>query len=189
VLAVAVTITSGTWIGGMPTFVRDTLHHRAGGCSIVMVGYAAGSIAAGAVLARVPVRRKARASMLAWAMYLPGYGLVALAPSLGFAVAGAFFAATGQSSAVVLLNSAAQEEVPDGVLGRVLGVISLTHRGAHSTGLLLVSPLYAFVDARAVFAAAAVAVPVVGAAGLAAQERPRLQRTTRRGEDERASGR
>src|SRR5438128_4048 len=37
----------------MPTFVRDTLHHGAGGCAIVMVGYAVGSIASGAVLARL----------------------------------------------------------------------------------------------------------------------------------------
>jgi hypothetical protein len=52
--------------------------------------------------------------------------------------------------------------VPDSILGRVLGVISLTHRGAHATGLLLISPLFAFVAARAVFGAAAVAVPLVG---------------------------
>lgn len=165
-LGVAVTITSGSWIGGVPTLVRDTLHHGAGGFSIVMLGYAVGSIASGALLTRLPIRNKARASLIAWVMYLPGYGLVALATSLPFAIAGAFFAATGQSTAVVLLNSAAQEEVPDGILGRVLGVISLTHRGAHATGLLLVSPLFAFVAARAVFGAAAVAVPLVGLVAL-----------------------
>src|SRR3954451_14219314 len=166
-LGVAVTITAGTWIGGVPTFVRGTLHHGAGGFSIIMVGYAAGSIVAGVVLARVRIRRKGRMSLIAWSMYLPGYGLLALAGSLPLAIAGAFFAGTGQSSAVVLVNSAAQEQVPDSVLGRVLGVISLTHRGAHATGLLLVSPLFAFVPARAVFGAAALAVPLVGLIGLA----------------------
>ena len=166
-LGVAVTITAGTWIGGMPTFVRNTLHHGAGGFSLVMVGYAAGSIASGIVLARLPIRRKARASMLAWAMYLPGYGLIAFAHTLAPAIVGAFFAATGQSSAVVLLNSAAQEDVPDSLLGRVLGVISLTHRGAHATALLFVSPLFAVVAARAVFGAAALAVPLVGLVALA----------------------
>jgi MFS family permease len=170
-LGVAVTITAGTWIGGVPTLVRDTLHHGAGGFSIVMAGYAAGSIASGIVLARLPIRRKARASLIAWVMYLPAYGLLALAGSLPLAVAGAFFAATGQSTSVVLLNSAAQEEVPDSLLGRVLGVISLTHRGAHATGLILVSPLFALVAARAVFGAAAVAVPLVGLAALAVASR------------------
>jgi MFS transporter, DHA3 family, macrolide efflux protein len=170
-LGVAVTMTSGTWISGVPTLVRDTLHHGAGGFSLVMVGYAAGAIVSGAFLARLPIRRKARASMIAWLMYLPGYGLVALATSLPVAVVGAFFAATGQSTSVVLLNSAAQEEVPDSLLGRVLGVISLTHRGAHATGLILVSPLFALVAARSVFAAAAIAVPLVGLTALAAANR------------------
>jgi MFS family permease len=175
-LGVAVTITAGAWIGGVPTFVRDALHHGAGGFSLLMVGYAAGSILSGLLLARLPIRRKARASMLAWAMYLPGYGLIALAHSLPLAIAGSFFAATGQSTSVVLINSAAQEEVPDGILGRVLGVVSLTHRGAHATGLLLVSPLFAFVAARAVFGASAIAVPLVGLmalAGAALVKRPR----------------
>jgi hypothetical protein len=170
-LGVAVTITAGTWISGVPTLVRDTLHHGAGGFSIVMVGYAAGAIVSGVVLARLPIRRKARASMIAWVMYLPGYGLVALATSLPLAVVGAFFAATGQSTSVVLLNSAAQEEVPDNLLGRVLGVISLTHRGAHATGLILVAPLFAFVASRAVFGAAAVTVPLVGLTALAVANR------------------
>jgi MFS transporter, DHA3 family, macrolide efflux protein len=165
-LGVAVTITAGTWIGGVPTLIRDTLHHGAGAFSIVMAGYAFGSIVSGIVLSRMPIRRKARASLIAWAMYLPGYGLVALATSLPLAIAGAFFAALGQSTSVVLLNSAAQEEVPDHLLGRVLGLISFTHRGAHATGLILVSPLFAFVAARAVFGAAAVVVPLVGLVAL-----------------------
>jgi hypothetical protein len=151
----------------VPTLVRDTVHHGAGGFSIVMAGYAAGSILSGIVLSRIAIRRKARASLIAWVMYLPGYGLVALATSLPLAIAGAFFAALGQSTSVVLLNSAAQEEVPDHLLGRVLGLISLTHRGAHATGLLLISPLFAFAAARAVFGAAAIVVPLVGLAALA----------------------
>jgi MFS transporter, DHA3 family, macrolide efflux protein len=167
VLGAAVTITAGSWIGGVPTLIRDSLHHGAGGFSIVMAGYAVGSIVSGLLLAHVPIRRKARASLIAWAMYLPGYGALALAHSLPLAIGGAFFAALGQSSSVVLLNSAAQEEVPDSLLGRVVGLISLTHRGAHATGLLLVSPLFAVIAARAVFGAAAIAVPLVGLGGLA----------------------
>jgi MFS family permease len=178
-LGIAVTITAGTWIAGVPTLVRDTLHHGAGGFSIVMAGYAAGAIVSGLVLTRLPIRRKARASMLAWVLYLPGYGLIAFATSLPVAIAGAFFAAAGQSTSVVLLNSAAQEEIPDGLLGRVLGLISLTHRGAHATGLLLISPLFAFVAAQAVFGAAAVAVPLVGLVALVTANAARARETHR----------
>lgn len=167
VLAVAVTISAGTWIAGVPTLIRDTLHHGAAGFSVVMVGYALGSITSGLVLARIAVRRKALVSMLAWSLYLPGYGLIAFAGSLWLVAAGACAAALGQSSALVLLTSAAQEDVPDALLGRVLGLISLTHRGAHATGLLLIAPLFTFVEPRAVFAAAAFALPGIGAAGTA----------------------
>ena len=58
------TISAGTWIGGVPTLVRDSLHHGAGGFSIVMVGYALGAIVSGAAAgARAGARaRRWRAS-------------------------------------------------------------------------------------------------------------------------------
>jgi hypothetical protein len=71
----------------------------------------------------------------------------------------------------VLVNAAAQEDVPDRVLGRVMGLISLVHRGAHATGLLLVGPLFAVLEPDAVFAAAAVALPIVGLGGVAVARR------------------
>ena len=172
VLAVAETIASGTWIGGVPELVR-TLHHGAGGFSVVITTYAVGSLAVGAALARWPVRRKARASMLAWGAYLAGYGLMAFAPALWLVMVGALCCGTGQSSSVILINSAAQEEVPDAVLGRVSGLISLVHRGAHATGLLFVAPLFAVVAPRSVFAGAALALPLVGLAGAAVAARRR----------------
>jgi len=74
-LGLGVTISAGTWIAAVPEYVRAVLHREAGGFSILMVGYAGGSIAVGALLARVPVENKARASLLAWMLYLPAYGL------------------------------------------------------------------------------------------------------------------
>ena len=165
VLGVAITIESGTWMVGVPQLVRTELSHGPGGFSLVMIGYAVGSITAGLFLARRPVRRKALGSLLAWSLYLPAYLLIGLAGSLAVAMAGAVFAGLGQGSAYVLVNSAAQEQVPEGVLGRVMGLIGLVHRGAHATGLLFVSPIFAFVDPRPVFVGAAVAAPIVGIAG------------------------
>jgi Transmembrane secretion effector len=147
-LALSVTIGAGTWIAGAPQLVSENLDRAAGGFSLLMTGYALGAIAAGAFLARRPVRRKALGSLLAWSFYLPAYLLIGFADSLVVAMAGAFIAALGESSAFVFLNSAAQEEVPDRVLGR------------HATGLLLVAPLFAVVQPELVFAAAAVSVPL-----------------------------
>src|SRR5919108_310505 len=135
---------------------------------------ALGSIGVGALLARRPVARKARASLFAWVMYLPAYLLLALAHSLGPALAGAVAAGAGQGAALVLTLSAVQSEIPDSHLGRVTGLVSIVHRGAHATGLLLVSPLFAVVAARSVFAGAALAIPLVGlaSAAVAARARP-----------------
>ena len=170
-LGVAVTISSGTWIVGVPQLVRHGLHGGAATFSLLIVAYTLGSIAMGAFLARRPVEHKARASLFAWAAYLPAYALLAFAHSLGPALAGALAAGAGQGSALVLTVSAAQTEIPDDYLGRVTGLISLVHRGAHATGLLLVSPLFAVVAARSVFAGAALAIPLVGliSAALAAR--------------------
>ena len=166
VLGIAVTISSGTWIVGVPELVRSTLGLGAGSFSLVAASYALGSICAGAALARFPVRHKAKASMLAWTLYLPSYLLFALAGSLEVALAAGLVAGIGQGSSWVLINSAAQEQVPDRYLGRVTGLIALVHRGAHATGLLLVSPLFAVTAPAGVFAAAAIAIPLTGLAGL-----------------------
>jgi MFS family permease len=171
VLAVAVTLSSGTWIVGVPELVRSTLDRGAGSFSLVAAAYALGSICAGVALARYPVRRKAQASMLAWLIYLPAYGLFAVAGSLGVALAAGLACGVGQGSAWVLINSAAQEEIPDRYLGRVTGLISLVHRGAHASGLLIVSPLFAVTPPEDVFAVAAVLIPLTGLAGLALSAR------------------
>jgi MFS family permease len=166
-LGVAVTISSGTWIVGVPELVRHGLHGGAGRFSLLIVAYALGSIGAGALLAHRPVAHKARASMLAWCGYAPAYVLLALAHSLGPALAGALAAGAGQGAALVLAYSAVQSEIPDSHLGRVTGLVSLVHRGAHATGLLLVSPLFAVVAVRSVFVGAAIAIPLVGLAATA----------------------
>jgi hypothetical protein len=173
-LGVAITISSGTWIAGVPELVRSDLGRGAGSFSLVAAAYAAGVIAVGAVLARRPVARKARGSLLAWGIYLPAYACFALADGVELALLGGFLAGMGQGAALVLLTSAAQEEVPDHVLGRVMGLISLVHRGAHATGLLFVAPFFAVAEPQAVFAMAAVAIPLTGlVAGAAARARAR----------------
>jgi MFS transporter, DHA3 family, macrolide efflux protein len=163
--AVAMTITTGCWIAGVPTLVERSLHHGAAGFSIVMIGFAVGSIIVGTLLARLPVRRKARASMLAWLLDLPAYLLLAAAGSIPVAFAAAVGSGAAESSSYVLLNSAAQETIPDAVLGRVIGVISFVHRSSHATGLLLVAPIFAIAAPRPIFAVAAFAVAAVGLAG------------------------
>jgi MFS family permease len=170
-LGVGVTISSGTWIVGVPQLVRDSLGLGAGSFSLVATGYAIGAVAAGALLARVRIRNKARLTLLLWVFYAPCYALFAVAHSLTTVIVAGAISGAVQSAVLILVYSAAQEQIPDAFLGRVAGLISLVHRGAHATGLIFIGPLFALVATRSVFAAAAVALPLVGLCGLAALNR------------------
>ncbi|HWE82100.1 MAG TPA: MFS transporter [Gaiellaceae bacterium] len=163
---VAMTLTTGCWIAGVPTLVEKSLHHGAGGFSIVMIGFAVGSIAVGGVLARMPSQHKERASMLAWLIDLPAYLLLAVATNIPLAVAAAVGSGAAESLSDVLLTSAAQEKIDDAVLGRVIGVISFVHRGSHATGLLFVAPIFAIAAARPIFAVSAFALVGVALTGM-----------------------
>jgi Transmembrane secretion effector len=167
-LAVGITIGSGAWMVGVPQLVRDTLGLGAGSFSAIAAAYAVGAVAAGLVLSRVRVKQKAYASMLLWIPYAVAYGLFAIAGSLPVALAAGLISGAIQAAVMILLYSAAQEDVPDSVLGRVVGLISLVHRGGHATGLLLMGPLFAIAATQTVFWAAAISLPLVGLASLAA---------------------
>jgi hypothetical protein len=167
-LAVGITIGSGAWMVGVPQLVRKTLDLGAGSFSAVAAGYAVGAVAAGLLLSRVRVRHKARASLLLWIPYAVAYGLFAVAGSLTVAVLAGAVSGAIQAGLMILLYSAAQEEIPDTLLGRVVGLISLVHRGAHATGLLLMGPLFTVAATRTVFWAAAISLPLVGLLSLAA---------------------
>jgi MFS family permease len=166
-LAVGVTIGSGAWMVGVPQLVRETLDLGAGSFSAVAAGYAVGAVTAGAILSRVRVRDKARASLYLWLPYAGAFLLFALAGSLAPAVIAGAVSGAMQAALMILLFSAAQEEIPDAFLGRVIGLISLVHRGAHATGLIFIGPLFALFAVPTVFFGAAVALPLVGIAGLA----------------------
>lgn len=177
-LAVGVTISSGAWIVGVPQLVRHTLDRGAGSFSLVATGYAVGAVCAGLALSRFRVRQKARVSLFLWMLYAACYLLFAVAHSLPPAIVAGAISGAIQAAVLILLYSAAQEDVPDAVLGRVMGLISLVHRGAHATGLIFVGPLFAILATRSVFVGAAVALPLVGLAGLAALSRASARATS-----------
>jgi hypothetical protein len=174
-LAVGITIGAGAWMVGVPDLVRDGLGLGAGSFSAIAASYAVGAVVVGVVLSRVRVAHKARASMVLWIPYALAYSLFALAHSLAVALVAGLISGAIQVALLILLYSAAQEEIPDSLLGRVVGLISLVHRGAHATGLLLMGPLFAVAATRTVFWAAALSLPLVGLVGLAAASAARAR--------------
>jgi MFS transporter, DHA3 family, macrolide efflux protein len=166
-LAVGITISAGAWMVGVPQLVRKTLDLGAGSFSAVAAGYAVGAVTAGAILSRIHVRHKARASFYLWLPYAGAYALFAVAGSLPPAVLAGALSGAIQAALMILLYSAAQEQIPDAFLGRVVGLISLVHRGGHATGLLFIGPLFAVFAVPTVFFGAAAALPLVGLGALA----------------------
>jgi hypothetical protein len=108
----------------------------------------------------------------AWSHGREGTSALRVLPVLGITVVAIGVATTIESGTWMVgvpeLVRSELGHVPGGVLGRVMGLISLIHRGAHATGLMFVSPLFAFFSPRPIFVAAALAAPPVGIGALAA---------------------
>jgi MFS transporter, DHA3 family, macrolide efflux protein len=165
-LGVAGAIGSGSWIAGLPKLIRSDLHSGASGFSLTMAAYAVGALAAGVLLARIPIARKLRASVLFWALELPGFLLIASATRLRHAMFGALIIGVATAAARLLLSSAAQEQSPPKTLGRVMGMIALVDRGSRALGLLLIAPFYGFLPERPLLAATGVLIAATSLAAI-----------------------
>lgn len=155
--ALGVTVNTGVWTVGVAEVAHSELG-SASGLSLILTATAVGAIAAGALLSKVRLPRKVFFSCVAWSLLLPGYLLLSVAHELAPAIAGTFLVGVGTGAAFVLLTAATQESVPEGLLGRAMGIVYLGSWGAKPIGLLLIAPLYAFFAPSVVFAAGGVAL-------------------------------
>ena len=71
-------------------------------------------------------------------------------------------------AALVLVTTAAQQSVPDELLGRVMGIVFLANVGAKPVGLLLVAPLYTLVGVRTMFVAGGIVAALAGTSAMTA---------------------
>jgi MFS family permease len=155
--ALGVTVNTGVWTVGVAEVAHSELG-SASGLSLILTATAVGAIAAGAVLSKLRPPRKVLSSCLAWCLLLPGYLLLSLATDLPPAIAGTLLVGVGTGAAFVLLTAATQESVEDHLLGRAMGIVYLGSFGAKPVGLLLIAPLYAFLEPSVMFVAGGVAV-------------------------------
>jgi hypothetical protein len=160
-LALGTAVMTGVWTVGVAQLARDELGHGAAGLSLLLAATALGTISAGAFLTRRPLSYPVRKSCAVWALLLPGYALLATG-SLAPALAGTFVVGVAAGSGFVLVSAAAQQSVPDELLGRVMGIVFLATVGAKPVGLLLIGPLYLLVGAPAMFVAGGVVCAVAG---------------------------
>jgi MFS family permease len=160
-LGLGTAIMSGVWTVGVAQLAH-TQFHGASTLALLLAATAAGTILVNAALVRWPVRWKVRRSCAAWALLLPGFAVLAAAPSLPLALAGTFVVGISAGATLVLVTTATQESVPDAALGRAMGIVNLATYGAKPLGLLLIAPLYAVVGARTMFLTGGVVVAVAG---------------------------
>jgi hypothetical protein len=139
-------VMTGVWTVGVAELAHSTLGRGAAGLSLLFAATAVGTISAALLLSVWRVLRPVFKSCLAWTLVLPGYVLLGLADSLGPALLGTLIVGFATSAALVLLVSAAQESVPDRVLGRVMGLVFIADMGAKPVGLLAIAPLFAVLE-------------------------------------------
>jgi MFS family permease len=160
-LGLGTAIMTGVWTVGIAQLAH-THFHGASTLALLLAATAAGTILVNAALVRRPVRWKVRRSCAAWALLLPGFAVLAAAPSLPVALAGTFVVGIASGATLVLVTTATQESVPDAALGRAMGIVTLATYGAKPLGLLLIAPLYAVVGARTMFLTGGVVAAVAG---------------------------
>jgi MFS family permease len=157
---------TGVWTVGVAELAHSRFGdgHGAASLSLLLTATALGAVLVGAILVRWPVRLKVRKSCAVWIALCPGFVLLGTADSLPLALAGCFVIGVASGAGLILVTTAAQESVPDELLGRVMGIILLANVGAKPFGLLLIAPLYAVFDVRTMFVVGGIVAAFAGAA-------------------------
>lgn len=166
-LGAGMSVQTGVWTVGIASLANTELG-GASSLSLLLLATGVGTIGAGVLLSHRTVRRKVLASSLVWTLVLPGYLLLGTARSLPLALLGTAIVGATSAAAAVLVTAAAQESIPDDLLGRALGVVFVANVGSKPLGLLVLAPLYLVLDPTVVFAAGGVVLFLLALAAAAA---------------------
>jgi hypothetical protein len=165
-MALGTTVMTGVWTVGIVELARNR-YGGASSLSLLLMATAVGTIAATALLSRIALRRKVRASALVWILLPVGYALIAYAPALLVAMVGTAIVGATTAASIVLLTASAQESVPRSSLGRVLALIFLANVGSKPFGLLVLGPAFTVAGVRTMFDAGGAAVFVAALVAVA----------------------
>ena len=135
-------------------FAQHSLHAGAGGYGALLSGWGAGAVVGSAAYARWR-RRSARALLaLSGVALAVGFGLMAAAPSIAVAVAGAAIGGAGNGIESVAAKTAVQQHTPHRWMALVMSLNEAVNQAAPAAGILLggviaelSNPRFAFVIA------------------------------------------
>lgn len=166
----ALFVTNVTWCAGFQVggvlLASRVLGTGISGYGLLVGAYGVGNVAGNLVVSAVHVERRLRAIFGGKLVLGAGFVLLALAPSLPVAMAGAAIAAIGGPLGELPMVSMLQTDFPGGQRGRVFGLYVMTQHAGVAAGLALAAPFFAIVPVRAGIVACAAALAASGLAGL-----------------------
>ncbi len=135
-------------------FAQHSLHAGAGGYGALLSGWGAGVVVGSAAFARWR-RRSARVLLtLSGAGLAIGFGVMAAAPSIAVAVAGAALGGAGNGVETVAASTAVQQYTSERWMARVLSLTESVNQAAPGAGILLGGVIAALADPRLALAIA-----------------------------------
>ena len=145
-------------------FAQHTLHAGATGYGLLLSAWGAGAIIGSAIYARWRAVSARVLMALGAISFGAGFALMAAAPSLPPAVAGAAVAGVGNGVQIVAMRTALQEATPEKWMALILSLNESTMQAAPGIGILIGGGIAAVAGPRTALATGAAASLIVGAA-------------------------
>lgn len=151
---------------GAPLFAARALGREVDAYGWIFGAYGVGNLTSNVVLGSTGVRNPVRTLFVGKIVLAVGFTILACAPSLPWAMAGATLAAVGGPMGDLPLIMLFQNELPADKLGKVFGLQIIVGSGGFALGLLLAAPLFEALPVRGAIAVAALVMGASGAMGL-----------------------
>ncbi len=174
----AISIASDPVITLAPAFARHVFHRRGADAGLLVAAFGAGAILSAVLLARwfrAPAEKRFRAVPLTMVLFAASEAAFAWIPSFWPAMAALVVAGLGYLASSTTWTTALQEEVPDHMRGRIMGLWTLAFLGTRPLAALVDGSVADLAGPR--WAVLVVLIPLLVVALLA----PRLMRRARNG--------
>jgi MFS family permease len=145
-------------------FAQQSLHAGAGGYGAMLSAWGAGAVVGAAIFARWRGRPARDLIVLGAGALGVGFVVMAVAPSLAVAIAGAAFGGVGNGVESVAVRTALQEEVEEGWMAMMMSLYEALFQSVPGAGILIGGALTALGSPRAALGVAGVGSLAVTAA-------------------------
>lgn len=164
-------VSNATWCAGFQVgavlLASRELGMGIGGYSLLVGAYGAGNVVGNLVVSSVEIKRRPLAIYGSKLVFGAGFLVMAAAPSVAVAMAGAVIAAIGGPLGELPTVAMLQTEFAPDQRGRVFGLYLTAQQTGVAAGLLLAAPIFAVAPTRYAIASCAIALGASGIAGMA----------------------